>query len=175
MSDINKTSFIRTFLVNGLPGQITTRDSHLQIFDNYVEDTRLRIRRIRNPETNLWVRVLEQRLLVNLEKPSQRSIVQVYLDESEYEVLKKLHGSEIRKNRYLFKPDDKVFKIDVYLGKLRGLNIATAEFDAEKAMHTLEYPDFAIKEVSNDRFFLGENLIEKEFADVQNHLSREKN
>ena len=53
------------------------------------------------------------------------------------------------------------------MGELWGLNIARVAFDSVDAMRSFEPPPFAVFEVTNDPFFLGDNLVFKKFADVQ--------
>jgi hypothetical protein len=39
-----QTELHRIFLIEGLPDPLTPASAHLQLFDNYIENTRLRIR-----------------------------------------------------------------------------------------------------------------------------------
>jgi CYTH domain-containing protein len=63
-------------------------------------------------------------------------------------------------------------EIDVYLGKLWGLNLAKAVFETIEDLENFEIPSFAVMEVTNVEFFYGENLVEKSFADVQTEFAR---
>ena len=45
----------RRYLLQDLPEGMTRADPHVQITDNYITGTRLRIRKVRDPKTNKWV------------------------------------------------------------------------------------------------------------------------
>ena len=156
----------RTFLLEGLPEPLTAADRHLQLFDNYIEGTRLRIRTLRIPETGEWRWSLEQRFPISEDLSSWKH-VQVALNEFEHGKLEHLEGREIRKNRYFHTEDGREIAIDVYLGALWGLNIATVEFADEAEMTAFQIPAFAAIEVTSNRFFYGESLVSKKFTDVQ--------
>ena len=170
MNDTYRTIFERTFLVGGLPKGVVPADRHLQIFDNHIENTRISVRKIRVPETNESVRILEQRFPVNNEGLSLKKISQIYLNEAEYHIFRKFEGREIRKNRYFCEIDKTQVEIDIYLGKLLGLHIAKVRFESEEEMKDFVNPDFAIEEISNMDFFLGDNLVEKDFSDIKKHI-----
>src|SRR5882724_5376145 len=44
----------RRYLLQDLPEQLSRADPHLQITDNYITGTRLRLRKVRDPLTNKW-------------------------------------------------------------------------------------------------------------------------
>lgn len=167
-----RTVLRRTFLTGGLPGDLKPADPHLQIFDNHLKGTRIRLRRIRVPETKQWTRVLEQFWPSADGGPGRHSISQMFLDEAEYAALSHLEGREIRKNRYFFETDGMRGEADVFLGKLWGLNLVHIRFKDEAAMSELETPGFAVAEVTGDGFFSGDNLVEMEFEDIRQWLSR---
>ncbi len=56
-----QTELHRLFLIERLPEPLTRASSHLQLFDNYIENTRMRIRSIRDPYLKTWTRILQQR------------------------------------------------------------------------------------------------------------------
>src|SRR5215467_12812255 len=45
----------RRYLLRDLPEGITRADPHLQITDNYMTGSRLRLRKVREPRTNKWI------------------------------------------------------------------------------------------------------------------------
>ncbi len=160
----------RAFLTAGLPGEMKASDAHLQIFDNYIEGTRIRLRRIRVPATKQWTRSLER---IVPEESGNTEFSQMTLNDAEYQVFERFEGREIRKNRYFYETDGRNFEIDVYLGKLWGLNIATVYFEREEDLKAFEAPDFAVFEITADEFFADANLVEMEFADIQDRLARQ--
>ena len=98
---MNKTyadEFQRVFMLQNLPEPLERSSSHLQIFDNYIENTRLRIRSVRSPETKEWTFILQQRFSVN-ERLSHWKIAEIYLNEAEHQVFEIFEGREIKKKR----------------------------------------------------------------------------
>ena len=165
---MNKTyrdEYKRIFLLEHLPEPLTRADAHLQIFDNYIENTRLRIRSVRVPETKEWTWILQQRFTVD-ESQAHWKIAEMYLNEAEHHVFEHFEDREIRKNRYFYESDGKSIEIDVFLGKLWGLNIARVCFETQEELWDFKFP-FAVLEVTKYEFFQGDNLVKKTFAEVQ--------
>ncbi len=167
---MNKTAppeLYRVFLLEGLPEPLTPASSHVQIFDNYIEGTRIRLRHIRDPYSNTWTRLLQQRIPPVKEEFGIARLSEMHLSDAEYEVFRIFEGREIRKNRYFHEFDQAPFMFDVYLGALRGLTMARVNFADNKKSENFESSPFAVVEVTNDTFFAGENLVGKRFSDVQ--------
>ncbi len=179
---MNKTYRIETrrvFLLQNLPEPLTRASRHLQIFDNYIENTRLRLRSVRSPETKEWQWILQQR--EPLENLSSWKISEIFLNEIEHQQFEIFEGreikkneraetNEIRKNRYFYKFSGKQIEIDMFLGALWGLILASVYFANEEEANAFETPPPAVSEVTNERFFLGENLLGKIFADVREKM-----
>ncbi len=176
MDKTYRTELRRVFLLQNLPEPLTRASRHLQIFDNYIENTRLRIRSIRSPETKEWTWILEQRF--PLEDLSQWGVSEILLDKNEHAVFEQFEGreiqknekiqtNEIRKNRYFYQTGEQQFEIDLFLGELWGLILAQIVFQTAEEMRKLEVPPFAILDVTDNEFFIGKNLVGKTFADVQ--------
>jgi CYTH domain-containing protein len=172
MNKTYQTEFRRLFLIRDLPEPLTRADPHLQIFDNYIENTRLRLRRVRIPHTREQTWQMEHRFPAAENNLAVWKIAEVFLHEDEYAVFERFEGREIRKNRYFYELDDKKILIDVFLGALWGLNLALVTSETEEEMEYFEAPPFAVLEVTNDKFFSGENLIGKNFEDVQAEIQK---
>lgn len=170
MDKTYRTEFRRRFLIAGLPEPLTRASRHVQIYDNYITGTRMRIRTVRDPETRQWAWMMQQRLAD--EAGGTARVGEIHLNEAEHTVFEPFEGNEIRKNRYFHEFNGRSFAFDVYLGALWGLNIASVEFADAASFEQLEMPSFAVLEVTNARFFLGENLVEKKFEDVQAEVAR---
>lgn len=182
---MNKTyadEFHRTFLLQNLPEPLTRSSGHLQIFDNYIENTRLRIRSVRSPETKEWTFILQQRFAVNSQL-SHWKIAEIYLNENEHNIFEpfenreikkneRVESNEVRKNRYFLESDNKQIAVDLYLGDLWGLILAKVDFETEKDLLEFEPPKFSVLEVTDDEFFTGEKLLGKKFADVQEEFKK---
>ncbi len=172
---MNKTSEIewcRRFLIEKLPEPLTRASSHLQIFDSYVENTRLRLRRIRDPYTGSWTRSLQQLIFSSEPGSNLRKVAEIHLNDAEYSMFQRFEGREIRKNRYFHEIDRSVFTFDVYLGDLAGLTTARVCFENTDEMTAYEPPRFTIFEITNDPFFAGENLVGKHYLEVRAEVDK---
>ena len=172
MDKTNRTELHRSFLVEGLPEPLTRASAHIQLFDNYIAGTRLRLRSVREPETASWTRILQQRFPAIEGDLSCLKLSEIYLNDAEYANFQIFEGTEIRKNRYFHEFDRRTFAFDVFLGKLWGLNIARVQFDTEAELVQFEPPVFSVVEITNDPFFLGEILVTKSFEDVRAEVSK---
>lgn len=170
MDKTNRTEFHRVFLLEALPEPLTRASAHIQIFDNYIVGTRLRIRAVRDPQTSGWTRILQQRSPAVENVFAVMKFAEIYLNDEEYSHFEQFEGTEIRKNRYFHEFDGRGFAFDVYLGPLWGVNTARVEFETAAEMEKFEPPPFTFIEVTNDPFFSGENLVLKSFDDVREHM-----
>jgi len=181
MEKTYKSELRRVFLFESLPAPLTAASSHLQIFDNYIENTRLRLRSARSPETKKWTFILQQ-LFPVAEDLSNWKIAEIYLNDVEHQAFERFEGrkikmnervvsNEIRKNRYFLEISGKQIEFDIYLGDLWGLNLARACFETENEFKNYEIPPCFVFEVTNNPFFTGANLVGKKFADVREELS----
>jgi hypothetical protein len=64
----------RRYLLQDLPEGLRRADHHLQITDNYITGTRLRIRKVRDPRTNKFVVKFTQKFAPNPEDLSRTMI-----------------------------------------------------------------------------------------------------
>lgn len=159
------TELHRTFLIEKLPDPLTPASSHLQIFDNYIANTRLRLRRVRDPSTSEWTDILQQRIPSDMGHGISK-LAEIYLNDVEYGVMKRFEGREIRKNRYFEEFDRAAFTFDIHLGPLWGLNTARVDFTSIKEMVDFEPPVFALFEVTGEPIFQGWNLVGREFNEL---------
>lgn len=173
----------RVFLLEKLPEPLTRSSSHLQIFDNYIDKTRLRIRSVRSPETKEWTFILQQRFPSH-EKLSHLKIAEIFLSDDEHDAFEtfenrqikkneRVESNEVRKNRYFVELNGKPIAVDLFLGDLWGLILAKATFETERELADFETPDFSVLEVTENPFFFGENLVGKKFAEVQEEFGRQ--
>jgi CYTH domain-containing protein len=172
MNKTAQTELHRLFLVERLPDPLTPASSHLQIFDNYIAGTRIRLRQIRDPYSKSWTRILQQRFPFDETHGTVSKIAEMYLNDAEYAVFERFEGREIRKNRYFHEIDRVSVAFDVFLGPLWGLNTARVDFETLEALQNYSPPPSFIFEVSNDPFFAGESLVTKSFDDVRQEVDR---
>ena len=162
----------RRYLLQDLPEGLTRADHHLQITDNYLTGTRLRIRKVRDPKTNKWIVKFTQKFAPNPADLSRTIITNTYLNALEAETLAVFSANEIRKNRYRFEFAGRQFAIDMFLGDLFGLVLAEVSFDSDQELDSFPLPPFAIAEVTNHELFTGGKLSELTFEDIRNEVSR---
>lgn len=162
----------RRFLLGELPEGLTRASHHVQITDNYITNTRLRLRRMRVPETRERIWKLTQKFAPAPADFSHTVITNIYLSPAEYEVLSVFEGNELRKNRYPFEYAGRALAIDVFLGALWGLILAEAEFETDEEMRDFELPAFALAEVTNDEMFTGAGLVGMSFDEIHAEWQR---
>jgi len=162
----------RRFLLADLPEGLTRADHHLQITDNYITGTRLRIRKVRDPRTNKWVVKFTQKFAPDPEDLSRTIITNLYLNATEAETLSIFEANEVRKNRYYFDFEGRRFSIDMFLGDLFGLVLAEVSFETDAELEGFPKPPFVIADVTNNSIFSGGRLSELTFADVREEIQR---
>lgn len=172
MNKTAQTELHRLFLIERLPEPLTPASSHLQLFDGYISNTRMRLRQIRDPYSGTWTRILQQRFPATEDEYAVTKMAEIYLNDEEFHVFEPFARRMIRKNRYFHEFDRVSFAFDLYLGPLWGLNTARVEFERRDQMNEFIAPPFAKFEVTEDKFFSGENLVNKTFADIQEEVSR---
>src|SRR6476620_4650565 len=160
----------RRYLLRDLPEGITRADPHLQITDNYITGTRLRIRKVREPRTNKWTVKFTQKFAPDPNDLSRTIITNTYLNALESEVLSVFDTNEIRKNRYYFEFEGRKFSVDMFLGDLFGLVLAEISFDTDEELDRFATPAFAIADVTNLEMFSGGRLSELKYEDVRKEI-----
>jgi CYTH domain-containing protein len=162
----------RRYLLQDLPAGMTRADHHLQITDNYITGTRLRLRKVRDPQTNKWVIKFTQKFAPDTHDFSRTIITNTYLNPAEADTLAIFEANEIRKNRYHFEFEGRQFSVDMFLGDLFGLVLAEVSFDNDDELENFSPPPFALAEVTNNELFTGGRLSQLSFADLKDELIR---
>jgi CYTH domain-containing protein len=160
----------RRYLLSDLPEGLTRADHHLQITDNYLTGTRLRLRKVRDPRSNKWVVKFTQKFAPNPNDLSRTMITNTYLNPIEADMLAIFEANEIRKNRYPFEFDGRKFSVDMFLGDLFGLVLAEVSFETDAEMESYPKPTFALAEVTNNEIFSGGKLSQLTFADIRKEI-----
>jgi CYTH domain-containing protein len=160
----------RRYLLRDLPEGLTRADPHLQITDNYITGTRLRIRKVREPRTNKWTVKFTQKFAPDPDDLSRTIITNTYLNALEAEVLSVFDANEIRKNRYPFEFEGRKFSVDMFLGDLFGLVLAEVSFETDDELDNYPKPPFALIDVTNDPLFSGGRLCEMTFSDLREEI-----
>lgn len=162
----------RRYLLRELPPGLELRAPHTQITDNYVTGTRLRLRKVRAPETNEWTLKLTQKHTPSPPDFSRTLITNIYLSPYEYEVLSVFEGNELRKNRYPYEHEGRRYSVDMFLGPLRGLILAETDFETDEELDSFDAPPFASLEVTREETFTGARLVELTAEDLRAELAR---
>ena len=162
----------RRYLLNDLPKIMSRMDYHWQITDNYITGTRLRIRKVRDPNTNKWVVKFTQKFAPARADLSRTIITNIYLKAIEAETLAVFEANEIRKNRYPFPFEGREFSVDMFLGDLFGLVLAEVSFETDEEMDGFPKPPFAIADVTNNEIFSGGKLSELTVEDIRNEVEK---
>ena len=157
----------RRFLLEDLPEGLTRASPHVQITDNYITGTRLRLRKIRDPQTNKWRVKFTQKFAPDRQYLSRSLITNTYLSAAEAEVLGVFEANEIRKNRYPFNFEGREFSVDMFLGDLFGLVLAETSFDTDEELDAFRAPTFAVQDVTNNELFTGGRLSQSTFSEVR--------
>lgn len=160
----------RRYLVQDLPEGLTRPDPHVQITDNYITGTRLRLRKVREPRTNKWTVKLTQKFAPDPNDFSRTLITNIYLNALEAETLAVFDTNEIRKNRYAFEFAGRKFSVDMFLGDLFGLVLAEVSFETDEELGNFSKPPFAVADVTNIALFTGGRLCELTFEDIREEI-----
>jgi CYTH domain-containing protein len=162
----------RRYLLRDLPEGMTRADPHLQITDNYMTASRLRLRKVREPRSNKWTVKFTQKFAPKPEDLSRTIITNTYLNALEAEVLSTIFNSnEIRKNRYPFEFEGRKFSVDMFLGDLFGLVLAEVSFETDVELDQFPKPPFALADVTNEELFTGGRLCELTFSEVRTEIA----
>jgi CYTH domain-containing protein len=147
----------RRFLVDPVKRPDLTDLPFVEIEDRYLDETRLRLRRMRDSASGAVVFKLTKKY--EGEDVRARPIVTAYLTEAEYRVFATLPARPLVKRRYEVKTEGGTFGIDLFQGELEGLVLAEIESADQAALSALIVPDWAI-EVSDDPRFEGGQLAQ---------------
>jgi CYTH domain-containing protein len=162
----------RRYLLQDLPEGMNRASPHVQITDNYITGTRLRLRKVRDPQTNKWTVKLTQKFAPDIEDSSRTVITNIYLNALEAETLAVFEANEIRKNRYPFEFEGRKFSVDMFLGDLFGLVLAEVSFETDEELDNFPKPPFAIADVTNSELFTGGKLCELAFTNIREEIAK---
>ncbi len=162
----------RRYLLQDLPEGLTRASPHVQITDNYITGTRLRLRKVREPLSNKWTVKLTQKFAPDHSDLSRTIITNIYLNALEAETLAMFQENEIRKNRYAFEFEGRKCSVDMFLGDLFGLVLAEVGFESDEELDNFAKPAFALAEVTNNELFTGGKLCDLTFAEVREEIKR---
>ncbi|MFI9565026.1 hypothetical protein [Streptomyces rishiriensis] len=144
----------RRFLMPGPPASAPVTATRL-IRDRYLNDTRLRLRRVERPDADAPELKLTQKIPADQPGAVQGLITNTYLSQSEYDLLASLPAAVLSKTRLSLPP----LGVDVFDGPLEGLVLAEAEFGNDQEAIAFPFPPACVAEVTNDVRFTGGRLV----------------
>ena len=155
----------RRFLLARAPDRLPAE--YRRIRDWYLEDTRLRLRRIEDPQGNVLALKLGQKYGTGL----STTMTNLYLTAAEYDLLRTLGGRPIVKRRYAYPQAGLTFSVDVFEDELAGLVLAEIELEDERAAESVTVPDFALADVTEEPFFTGGALAKATTEQLEQALA----
>ncbi|HEU6446475.1 MAG TPA: hypothetical protein VFL61_15585, partial [Gaiellaceae bacterium] len=145
----------RRFLVEHLPERIA-QEQGWRITDRYINNTRLRLRRMDPLAGGEAVFKLGQKQVPSPPDFSRMTITNIYLSSAEYDVFAVLPARELRKTRHSLDEDGRAYGVDVFAGDLAGLILAEIGFETDHQMNEQwQLPPWVVREVSDDPRFTG--------------------
>ena len=146
----------RRWLCRDFPRDRVTRSE--RITDLYVTGSQLRLREARQLDGNMARLRLTRKASVD---DRTHLVTSIYLPEQEFAVLAAaLPGARLTKLRYrLQSPAGMVISVDQFQDELAGLMMVEAEFSTADLMASFPGPDFADREVTDDRRYGGGHLV----------------
>ena len=156
----------RRFWLKKFPDDLLENTNGWLVTDRYFPNTRLRLRHMRSISGNENIYKLTQKYRSEAQNAYETTITNLYLTEGEYKHLESLEGKIIKKKRYPYRVQNHSFSIDVFEGRHQGLILAEMEFERQSELGEFALPVFALKDVTDEPFFTGGNLVtmtEEEF------------
>jgi adenylate cyclase len=149
----------RRYLLNKLPDDFVENTNGWSITDRYIFNTRLRLRSMKSISSNEKIYKLTQKYRSEDQNAYETTITNLYLTEAEYKCLESLESRTIKKKRYSYKAQSHSFSIDIFEDRHQGLILAEIEFENKSESNEFALPLFALKDVTDDYFFTGGNLV----------------
>jgi CYTH domain-containing protein len=139
------------WLLRRLPGLVT---DPVEITDFYLEQSTLRLRRVRNSSTAVYK--FGQKVRHDPLHPSVVQMTNMYLTEREFKLFRQLNGEELSKIRWRWAVRGIGFSVDEFGGHLQGLVLAEIELALDQAGPPV--PPLAVADVTEDDRFSGGRL-----------------
>lgn len=161
----------RRFLLSDFPADLDSDSHFVRIIDNYIDGTRLRLRRIESPEGKVGVYKLGQKYKSPELKAHETIMTNIYLNKAEYRTFEYLPGSSLIKRRYSYQHEGFDYSLDRFEGHLEGLLMAEIESRGNIDLTQLPVPDFALREVTDDPFYSGSHIAKITQPEFQHWLT----
>ena len=162
----------RRYLLKKLPDDLPANANGWLITDRYLPNTRLRLRHMKSVSGNDNIYKLTQKYRAESQNAYETTITNVYLTAAEYNFLEPLEAKLIKEKRYPYSAQSQNFSLDVFEGRHQGLILAEMEFERQSELREFALPVFALKDVTDDPFFTGGNLVAMTDEEFRQGLSQ---
>jgi len=163
----------RKYLLSTIPDSLRHTSDGWLITDRYLPDTRLRLRHMRSIAGNESIFKLTQKYRARGQAAIESTITNLYLTEGEHSILANPDARIVEKVRHPYSEAGCSFSIDVFQGRHRGLILAEVELESASAIDEVsDKPSFALRDVTEEPFFLGGRLAMLSEAEFSRGLSR---
>ncbi len=154
--------FERRFLLDEVPMGVTNRRA---IVDLYIEETRLRLRRVdEDGKATDWK--LGHKRRIDVRDPRAIMHTSLYLDEAEAATLARLPAGRLVKTRWAVDVDGRTCSVNVFEEELAGLILLEVDVGAEEALDDFSPPPWAGREVTMNEAFTGGRLARTSAIDL---------
>jgi CYTH domain-containing protein len=160
------------YLLDKIPDGLFDRPKGWSITDHYFLNTRLRLRHMKSISGNENIYKLTQKYRSETQTAYETTVTNQYLTEAEYHLFAALEAKILRKKRYPYTVGYHSFSIDVFDGRHQGLILAEMEVEEKAGAFEFVLPSFALKDVTDDPFFTGGNLIAMTDEEFRQGLSQ---
>jgi CYTH domain-containing protein len=142
-----------------IPDELLEHPQGWLITDRYLPKTRLRLRHMQSLLGDEHIYKLTQKYRSENQNVYEATITNMYLTETEYNLLAALEAKVLKKKRYPYSLPNFSLSIDVFEGRHQGLFLAEMELENKAEGSEFVLPSFILKDVTQDRFFTGGNLV----------------
>jgi len=160
------------YWLNKIPDGLLDNPKGWLITDRYFPNTRLRLRHMESISGNEHIYKLTQKYRSETQQAYETTITNIYLTPAEYHHLAALDAAILKKTRYPYAVQSYSLSIDVFEGRHQGLILAEMEFEEKAEADEFVLPSFLFKDVTDDPFFTGGNLVTMTDEEFRQGLSQ---
>jgi len=165
-----RVEYERRFLVGPQADWRNGAEPYSKVFeDKYIQGTRLRLRVLTDTDTGR--RVIKLNKKAESPSPYFQTISRILLSPDEHRLFDGLAGDRLKKERYYYPHQGRVFSVDVFEGELEGLILCETEAEEIEDLMAAQFPAFTTHEVTEDSFFTGGNLCRTTRAELLRKLA----
>ena len=147
------------YLLKRIPDDLLASPQGWLVTDSYFPNTRLRLRHMQALAGDEHIYKLTQKYRSETQSAYETIITNMYLTEAEYNRFEALEAKILQKKRYPYSLPGFSLSIDVFEGRHQGLILAEREVENKTGVDELVFPSFVLREVTEDPFFTGGNLV----------------